>query len=128
MFISSYLNVQLLNATLRNTAYTPVTPLYVALYTSNPGPTNTGVEVTGGAYARQTIAFGAPASNITLNTNLITFPTPLASWGTVGWAAIFDASTGGNLLYYFPLTVSFVIGIGVILNFAVGSISGKFDV
>src|SRR4051794_4626373 len=65
----------LLNAALRNTAYTPATTWYVALDTVAPSSNSTfGTEVTAGgnAYARQAIAFGAPTTPGTLPTTAST--------------------------------------------------------
>lgn len=75
---------------------------HLALYTSNPGPTNTGAEVSGGSYARQPITFGSIVSNAIENDSILTFnamPTAVIThWG------ILDASTSGNLLAYGPLS------------------------
>jgi len=45
---SNFLENALLNATLRNTTYTPATSgiTFIALYTSDPGDDNSGTEIT----------------------------------------------------------------------------------
>lgn len=90
--------------------------LYVALFTTTPTmPAGTGgVEVAGGAYARQAIAFGVAGTGPAVgnNTALVTFPTATAAWGTIVGAGLYDAATGGNLIDAGALTVSKTIGTG----------------
>lgn len=52
---SNYLEDALLNHVLRNTAYTPPTTVYAALYLSDPTDEDKGQEVKGGGYARAAI-------------------------------------------------------------------------
>lgn len=98
---------------------------YLALYTSNPGPTNTGTEVSGGSYARQSITFGAIASGSMDNTNTITFSSLPTS--TIAYYAIFDASTAGNLLAYGLLTTPIVSDAGDSAVFDPDSITLSFS-
>jgi hypothetical protein len=72
--------------------------LFTAFTQGNDGDTFT--EVTGGGYARQAITFGVPAAGSTANTNTITFPEATAGQGTVTEWGIFDAASGGNMLYW----------------------------
>jgi len=78
--------------------------VYVALFTSDPGDDNTGTEVSGGSYARQSVTFAAPSGGATSNSGDITFPEATADWGTVSHVGIYDASTDGNLLFHGALT------------------------
>ena len=121
--ISNYLENALINATLRATTYTSPTTVYVALYTSDPTDADTGIEVTGGSYARTAVTFGAPSNGVTTNSGDVTFPTATGSWGTVGWIGLRDASTSGNLLYHTPLDVSKPITSGDIFKIATGNLS-----
>lgn len=98
---------------------------YLALYTSNPGPTNTGTEVSGGSYARQSITFGAIAAGSMDNTNTITFSSLPTS--TIAYYAIFDASTAGNLLAYGLLTTPIVSDAGDSAVFDPDSITLSFS-
>jgi len=100
--MSNYLENALINATLRNTSYTSPTTVYVSLWTSDPTDAASGTEVStsGTSYARTSVTFGAPSNGASTNNADVTFPTATASWGTVGWIGINDASTGGNLLYH----------------------------
>jgi len=121
--MSNYLENALINATLRNTSYTSPSVVYLGLYTSDPTDADTGTEVTGGSYARQSITFGAPSNGVTSNTAAIEFPQATANWGTVGWIGIKDALTSGNLLYHSPLDASKTIQNGDIFKVAIGSLS-----
>ncbi|MFL9934228.1 hypothetical protein P0D88_34775 [Paraburkholderia sp. RL18-103-BIB-C] len=116
MALSATFEQNLLKHLLGVTAMTMPAALYVALYTTTPTmPAGTGgVEVTGGAYARQPITFGVTGSGPAVGNNsaLVTFPTATASWGTVVGAALYDAATGGNLIDAGPLTSSKTIGTG----------------
>ena len=121
--MSNYLENALINVTLRNTAYTTPTTVYLALYTTDPTDADTGTEVTGGAYARQSITFGAPSNGVSTNSAAIEFPQCTLSWGTVTHIGIRDALTTGNLLYHTPLDTSKVIATGDIFKIATGSLS-----
>ena len=121
--MSNYLENALINVTLRNTAYTTPTVVYLALYTSDPTDADTGTEVSGSSYARQAITFGAPSNGVTTNTAAIEFPQATGSWGTVAYIGIRDASTAGNLLYHSPLDASKTIATGDVFRVAIGSLS-----
>ncbi len=95
--ISDYLSPVILNHFFRNTATTPAAALYVALFTDDPARDASGTEVTGGSYARESMAFGAPASDAIVNSAIVTFTTATADWGTISHVALFDAVSSGNL-------------------------------
>lgn len=121
--MSNYLENALINATLRNTAYTSPATVYLALYTSDPTDADAGTEVTGNAYVRQSITFGAPSNGVSTNSAAIEFPQATGSWGTVAYIGIRDASTNGNLLYHSPLVASKAIATGDVFRVAIGSLS-----
>ena len=104
MNISNWLSAAFLNAALRNTAFTPPTAVYLALYTSDPTQADTGTEVSGGGYTRQAITFAAPSIVGGMQTvkNLadIEFPIATADWGLVTHIGLRTAATGGNLMWY----------------------------
>lgn len=97
---SNYLENAIMNHIFRNTAYTSPTALYIALFTTDPTDAGTGTEVSGGGYARQSIAFGEPSNGEVKNSADITFPAATGSWGTVSYWGIYDNSSGGNFLAY----------------------------
>ena len=82
-------------------------PVYLALYTSNPTPNDTGTEVSGAGYARQPITFSAPAleggKQTIKNSAKVEFPVATADWGTITHVGIRDAATGGNLIAFAEL-------------------------
>lgn len=121
--MSNYLENALINATLRNTGYTSPTTVYLALYTSDPTDADTGTEVTGNGYARQSITFGSPSNGVSTNSAAIEFPQATGSWGTVAYIGIRDASTAGNLLYHTALDASKTIATGDVFKVAIGSLS-----
>lgn len=121
--MSNYLENALINATLRNTSYTSPATVYLSLYTSDPTDADAGTEVTGNAYVRQAITFGAPSNGVSTNSAAIEFPQATGSWGTVAYIGIRDALINGNLLYHTPLDASKAIATGDVFRVAVGSLS-----
>lgn len=90
-----------LNHFLRNTVQVPVATVYAGLFTTAPSnPGDVGVEVSGGSYARQAITFDLPVDGLSSNSGEVSFPMATAPWGVVLAVGLFDALTGGNLLYY----------------------------
>ena len=91
----SYLAEALLNEVLCGVNFTPPAQLWLALLTS-------AGEVVGAGYGRVNVTSGFPtasAGDISTNLSQISFPTPTEPWGTVISAAVYDAQTGGNLLF-----------------------------
>ena len=121
--MSNFLENALVNATLRATTYTSPATVYISLWTSDPTDANTGTEVSGGSYARQSATMGAPSNGVTTNSADIVFPTATAGWGTVGWVGINDASTSGNLLYHAALDASKTVSSGDIFKIVSGNLS-----
>lgn len=105
------------------------TSWYIALYTVAPGEGGGGTEVSGGSYARQAATFTVSGTAPTEATNsaAIEFPTATASWGTVVAAAIFDASTSGNMLAFANLDTSKAIDSGDVLRFNAGALDLTLD-
>jgi len=112
---SDYLEAAVLDAVLRNTSYTSPTTIYLALYTTDPGDDDTGTEVSGGSYARQSCAFSRTAG-VGSNTSAVEWPTATGSWGTVTHVGVRDASSSGNLLYHAALASSKAITTGDIFR------------
>jgi hypothetical protein len=117
-FISTYLANELLDHCFGNAAFSAPATVYVALFTVAPTAGGGGTEVTGGSYARVSVTnnatnFPAASGQIKRNGTSITFPTPTADWAPSGTpvigAALFDASTSGNMLIYGVFTTSRVI-------------------
>jgi hypothetical protein len=100
------------------------TAWYVALYTVAPSDSGGGTEVSGGGYARQTVAFAAATSGAgtTSNTGDVSWTASGAAFGTVVAIGIFDAVSGGNLLWHGNMTASKTIADGDTLEFSAGNI------
>jgi len=120
---SNYLENALINAVLRNTSYTSPAVVYVALYTTDPTDADTGTEVSGNAYARQSVSFSAPSNGVTSNSAAVEFPQATGAWGTVAYIGLRDAATNGNLLFHTALDASKTIATGDVFRIAAGSLS-----
>jgi hypothetical protein len=104
------------------------TNLFVALFTAAPSDSGGGTEVTGGSYARVSVAASLAAwagtqsagsttassgtSGTTSNNAAIVFATPSASWGAITHVGVFDAITSGNLLFWGALTTGKTVNNG----------------
>jgi hypothetical protein len=102
------------------------TAWYVGLFTAAPSDTGGGTEVSGNAYARVVTGTISGSGTATTFSNAAAIEFAAASggnWGTVGWAGIFDASTGGNLLAWAPLTTSRVINDGDVFRIPATSLT-----
>ena len=121
--MSNYLENALINGTLRATTYTAPTTVYVALYTSDPTDADSGTEVSGTNYARQSVTFSAPSNGASTNSAAVEFPQAGSSWGTITHIGLRDASSAGNLLYHTPLDASKTIASGDVFRIATGSLS-----
>jgi hypothetical protein len=126
---SDYLENALVNATLRGANYTGGAT-YVALFKTDPTDAATGAELTDAAYIRQrahtsTVADGfvAPANGVTSNARVLTFPAITGVQVTLTHWGIFDAQSGGNLLFHSPLQVPKTLDPSDVLSFPVGSLS-----
>lgn len=119
---SNYLENAIINATLRATTYTSPAAVYVALFTSDPTDAGSGTELSGNAYARKAVTFGAPSNGVTSNSSDVNFDQATGNWGTVSHIGIFDASTSGNMLYHTPLTSSKTIETGDLFKIASSSL------
>tara|TARA_R110000737_G_scaffold312235_1_gene321525 strand:- start:1081 stop:1488 length:408 start_codon:yes stop_codon:yes gene_type:complete len=108
---SNYLENELINHVFRTATFSKPSAIYVALYTVTPSDAGGGTECSGGGYARVSVPplnanwdATSGSDGKTANTAAVTFPTPSGSWGSIVAFAILDASSGGNFLYWGPLT------------------------
>ena len=106
MSISNYLENKILDATLRNVAYTSPATVYLALFTTDPTDAGTGTEVSGGSYARKAVTFGAASNGAVSNSADVLFDIATANWGTITHVGVYDALTAGNLFYHGAVTTS----------------------
>ena len=110
------------------TAGSPTRPTawYIGLFTAAPGETGGGTEVSGGSYARQSVAFTVSGDTAS-NSAAVEWPTATASWGTVAYIAVFDAETSGNMLVYATLSASKTISTGDVLRIPAGDLDITLD-
>jgi hypothetical protein len=115
------------------------TTWYVALFTTACSDSAPGTEVSGGNYARAslaaslanwagTLAAGNTAASSgtggqTSNNSTITFATPSAGWGTVSHWGLYDALAAGNMWICMSLTTSKTINSGDTVSFATTALS-----
>tara|TARA_B110000285_G_scaffold31193_1_gene32185 strand:- start:31582 stop:31968 length:387 start_codon:yes stop_codon:yes gene_type:complete len=121
--MSNYLEVKLLNLTLNGTAFTAVNDPYVSLHTADPTDAGTGAEVSGGSYARTAASFSTATVGVVATDSDVTFPTATATWGVVGWIGLWDAASGGNMLYHTALDTSKTIDSGDIFKITTGNLT-----
>lgn len=112
---------QLLDALVGTAAYTMTGPVKLALVTANGDDASAGTEVTGGSYARQTIAFDAAASGQIANNASISF-TGMPAVTVVG-IELYDSAGSPKRLAYGALTTSRTITAGDTVQFASSAIT-----
>lgn len=140
--ISDFLENKLIDQLFRGQTAASTGTLHIALLTSAPSDSGGGTEVSGGSYARVAVTSslanwagsqGAGTTTAssgtggqTSNNAAINFPTPTANWGAVTHFGIYDAASGGNLLFWGALTISKTINQADSVTFPAGSLAITF--
>jgi len=122
---SDYLEQAIINHVLRQSTYTSPSSIHVALFTDDPTDANvTANEVTDSGYARQAASFDAPhaTEGYSANSTAITFPAIVDAQTIVTHVGIYDASSGGNLLFSQALNSSKTLEINDVLSFGIGAL------
>jgi len=123
---SNYVKSGIIDFWLRNQLVSQPTLCYVALYATAPTGSDTGIEISGGGYARQPVTFSSTVIDgnygVTQNTNIINFPQLTANVGTATYIALRDAETGGNLIAYAQLPASLQLNAGYQPYISVGDL------
>jgi hypothetical protein len=111
-----YLEKKLLDHVFGKAAFTAPANIYVAASTADPTDDGSGLaEPSGNNYSRVSTA-AADWNAATLgagtltNANAINFPVASGSWGTITHVALYDAASGGNLLYKGAISPTQTIG------------------
>lgn len=123
---SDYTENLVLTWLLTTDSATRPTAWYVGLFTAAPSDTGGGTEVSGNGYARKAVGGMTVSGTATTATNDAAIEFAAASggnWGTITHAAIFDASTAGNMLAWAPLTTSRTINDGDVFRVPAGSLT-----
>lgn len=131
---SNYTEENVINALLRGVAFPLPSKTYVSLHTASPGEAG-GNEVTTGAfpaYVRKEAEAGgligsgwsAPVDGLTRNAKQLVYPSHngAASILVTHWA-VYDAATGGNLLFYAPLATNRDLQVGDVFVFDVNALT-----
>lgn len=100
MAITNYLRNKMLEATLANVAYTTPTTVYMSLHSTHSNVTTAGTELSGNNYSRQSITFGTATNGKIASTANVSFSASGGDWNTAVSSGIYDASSGGNMLYF----------------------------
>lgn len=102
------------------------TAWYVGLFTAAPSDTGGGTEVSGNGYARKatgTITVSGTATTATNSAAIEFDPASGGNWGTITHAAVFDASTAGNMLAWAELTTARTINDGDVFRIPASSLT-----
>jgi hypothetical protein len=108
----------------------PAASRWIGMFTVAPTDVaGTGTELTGAGYARQPITFGAgvnqtPHGRLYTSNLAANFATDVTTnWGTLPEYGIFDAVSGGNLIYHDLLSGPPTVVIGQTFSLPVGSVT-----
>ena len=122
MSFSNFLETEILDHVFAGAAYTAPTTKYLALFTAlADGEAGSVTEVSGGGYARQTVAF-TTSGNTTSNNAAVEYPTATANYGTVTHVGVYDASSSGNLMAYAALSSNKTIETGDVFRVPSGDL------
>jgi hypothetical protein len=129
---SNDMEAKIVNHFLRNSPVTPVTTVYLALFTADPGETGSTVnEANFTGYTRKSSDWDPlDGAGTTKNTDIITFGAN-ADVGSqiITHAAVFDGGTvgAGNCLVYGALQAAKTLDQGDVLSFAAGAMVLTLD-
>ncbi|MEL0019836.1 MAG: hypothetical protein VW709_08155 [Rickettsiales bacterium] len=121
--MSDYLENEILDHVLGTGSYTMPATVYIGLSTGSFGDDNSGTELSGSGYARQSITFAAASSGSASTNATVTFPTATGSWGAISSWGLFDASSSGNLLIHGSFASSKTIASGDVLRVNSGDLT-----
>lgn len=107
-------------------AATRPTSWYIGLFTTDPGETGSGTEVSGGSYARTAVTMSV-TGNLATNSAAVEFTAATASWGTITHIGVMDASTGGNMIVHAALDASKAIASGDVFRIPAGDLDITLD-
>lgn len=122
--MTNYLEDAVLNHLVGGSPLAQPGALYLGLLTGDPTDSGSvASEISGNAYARIVISFGVVGAGQVVNDVDVLFAvaTP-AAWGLLTHAGIFDAVSGGNMLYHAALAASKNIGIGDQFKISIGEL------
>ena len=121
MSFSDTFETHVLNYVFTSTSLTRPTAWYLALFTTNPGDGDSGTEVSGGGYARQSVTF-TTSGDTASNSAAVEFPTATADYGTVSYVGVYTASSGGDLIAHAQLSSAKSIETGDVFRIPSGDL------
>ena len=122
MSFTNFLETEILDHVFAGAAYTAPGTKYLALFTAlADGEAGSVTEVSGGGYARQSVAF-TTSGNTTSNNAAVEYPTATANYGTVTHVGVYDASSSGNLMAYAALSSNKTIETGDVFRVPSGDL------
>lgn len=141
--LTNFAENKIVDALVRGQALGAPATWYISLDTVACNDAGGGTEVSGGSYARASVAaslanwsgtqgagttvISSGATGTTSNNVIANFPTPTASWGTVVSIRWMDAASGGNAWVCTPLTLSKTINQGDSVSFPINTLSLQVD-
>lgn len=141
--LTDYAENKIIDALVRGQALGAPATWYIGLDTVACSEAGGGTEVSGGSYARASVAASLAAwagtqsagsttassgtSGTTSNNGAISFPTPTAGWGTVVSIRWWDAASAGNAWVCTPLTINKTVNTGDSVSFPAGTNSLQAD-
>ena len=120
---SDYLENKIIDHTLKGITFQPITTAYLAAFSTDPTDTGLGTECNWNNYARQAMTFGTITDGEVTTSAQLQFPALEGTDVTVGWIGIFDAATGGNMLYHTNLANAKTLTVDDVLSFAVSGVT-----
>jgi hypothetical protein len=125
--LSDYLENKVLDQLFGGTQAPIPATLHFALFTTAPSDSGGGVEVSGNGYTRASLSnttsnWPLATSGSKSNAAQITFPSAAGNWGAVVGIGIFDAPSGGNLLFWTTIPSRSVVS-GDVPRFAAGGVT-----
>jgi hypothetical protein len=129
---SDYLENKILDHILGKVTYTAPDTVYIGLAAEVNDDGSISGEPTEASYARVAVTnnatnFPAASNGSKSNGTDIVFGEATGDWGTVNYAFIADADTGGNVLLYGGLTTPKTINSGDIIKFLTGNLTFTMD-
>ena len=129
---SDYLENKILDHILGKVTYTAPDTVYIGLAAGVNDDGSISGEPTEASYARVAVTnnatnFPAASNGSKSNGTDIVFGEATGDWGTVNYAFIADADTGGNVLLYGGLTTPKTINSGDIVKFLTGNLTFTMD-
>lgn len=126
---ADYLEKKILDHIFGKATFTAPANIHIAASTADPGEDGSTIaEPSGNNYSRVSTSpsdwnSATLGAGTLTNANAINFPVASGSWGTITHIALFDASSGGNLLYKGSISPTKAIGNTDQLVFAAGAVT-----